>query len=242
VTRLLVVAMMVGLVAPVPGASTGDEAIVNSEGLTVYAQTSARSPVVTTLKRGTAVTIDLTIGRPDGDWCRITEEMAGAALGFVRCASLDRVPTRRGGQATAPPLRPSIAAPVIMPIHVAGNLAVVSVALEQRQTAFLLIDSGASATIITPVMLRLLGLAVAPDAPRRELAVIGGRKIEVPFVRLSSLSVGSAVVRDVEVGVYDIAPQAPVVDGLLGGDILQRFSATVDAAARRLRLAPLTPP
>ena len=61
-------------------------------------------------------------------------------------------------------------------------------------------------------------------------------------MRLSSLSVGSAIVRDVEVGVYDIAPQAPVVDGLLGGDILQRFSATIDAAARRLRLAPLTPP
>jgi hypothetical protein len=189
------------------------------------------------------VTIDLTIGgRADGEWCRVTEEGARAPLGFVRCGSLDRVPTPRGGQATAPPLRASLAAPVIVPIHVVGTLAVVSVALEQRETAFLLIDSGASATIITPVMLRLLGLAVAPDAPRRELAVVGGRKIEIPFVRLSSLSVGSAVVRDVEVGVYDIAPQAPVVDGLLGGDILQRFSATIDAAARRLRLVPLTPP
>src|SRR5262249_279748 len=125
---------------------------------------------------------------------------------------------------------------------VAGNLAVVSVALEGRQMAFLLIDSGASSTIITPVMLRLLGLAVPPDAPRRQLAVIGGRKIDVPFVRLSSLSVGSPLVRHVEVGVYDVAPQAPVVDGLLGGDILHRFSASVDPVARRLRLVPLAGP
>jgi len=135
-----------------------------------------------------------------------------------------------------------MATPVTVPIHVAGNLAVVSAVLEQRETAFLLIDSGSSATIITPVMLRLLGLAVTADAPRRELAVIGGRKIEVPFVRLSSLSVGTAVVRNIEVGVYDVAPQAPVVDGLLGGDVLQRFRATVDAGSRRLHLAPVTPP
>jgi hypothetical protein len=242
-TRLLAVAVMIGLLAPVPGGAAGDGAIVGSESLRVYTHTSTRSEVVTTLRRGTAVIIDMTIGgRADGEWCLVTQERAPAPLGFVRCASLDRVSIPRGGQTAPPPARASIAAPVIVPIHVVGNLAVVSVALEQRETAFLLLDSGASATIITPVMLRLLGLAVPPNAPRRQLAVIGGRSIEVPFVRLSSLSVGSATVRDIEVGVYDVAPQAPVVDGLLGADVLQRFSATIDPAARRLRLVPPTPP
>jgi predicted aspartyl protease len=115
----------------------------------------------------------------------------------------------------------------------------VSITLEQRQPAFMLIDTGASATIITPVMLRLLGLSVPEDAPRRELRVAGGRKIEVPFVRLASIGLGDTILRDVEVGVYDVAPQAPVVDGLLGGDILQRFRPRLDADARQLHLVPL---
>ena len=231
------------LVAPAAalGALTGD-ATVAAETLTVYERTSTRSAVVTSLRRGVTVTIDVTIARPEGDWCRIASQGETSPLGWVRCAALDPLPVRRGEPPSLPAQLPSITAPISVPIHVAGNLAVVSVALERRQLAFLLIDSGASATIITPVMLRLLGLAIPPDAPRRQLAIIGGRRIDVPFVRLSTLSVGSALIRDVEVGVYDIAPQAPVVDGLLGGDILQRFSATVDASARRLRLSPLRSP
>ena len=244
VVRLLAVGGMVAMPVAAVGAPVVGGATVMTESVLVYAQTSTRSPVVTSLKRGTPVSVDVTIARPDGDWCRITVESETTPIGFVRCGALDPVPVSRITPSTpAPPaVSPSLGAPVTVPIHVTGNLAVVSVALERRQMAFLLIDSGASATIITPVMLRLLGLTMPPSAPRRELAVIGGRKIEVPFVRLSSLSVGSALIRDIEVGVYDIAPQAPVVDGLLGGDVLHRFSATVDAGARRLRLMPLTRP
>jgi hypothetical protein len=238
-TKLAAAALVIAWAAAAAGAPAGDPAIVKTDGVAVHARTSTHSAVVARLKRGTAVTIDLTMAGPEGDWCRITEDVAVAPLGFVPCAALDRVPTPRSGRAAGSPIAPSGGAPVTVPIHVVGNLAIVSTTLEGRQTALMLIDSGASATIITPVMLRLLGLSVAPDAPRRELAVVGGGKIEVPFVRLSSLGVGSAVVRDIEVGVYDVVPQAPVVDGLLGGDVLQRFRATMDAGARRLHLVPL---
>jgi len=36
-----------------------------TESVLVYAQTSTRSPVVTSLKRGTPVSVDVTIARPD---------------------------------------------------------------------------------------------------------------------------------------------------------------------------------
>jgi hypothetical protein len=39
--------------------------------------------------------------------------------------------------------------------------------------------------------------------------------------------------------VHTVAPEAPLIDGLLGGDILERFTMTVDRAARQLRLEPV---
>lgn len=229
---LAAVALVISGAAAAQGASAGDPAVVKTDAVAVHTAASNRSPVVAWLTRGTAVSIDLTMTGPDGEWCRVTNDVA-VMLGFVRCTTLDRVPTPRSARGSADAMKQVPGAPV------AGKLAIVSITLEQRQPAFMLIDTGASATIITPVMLRVLGLSIPPDAPRRELTVVGGRKIEAPFVRLSSLGLGTTVVRDVEVGVYDVVPQAPVVDGVLGGDILQRFRSTLDAGARQLRLVPL---
>ena len=239
-TQLSVITLVIAAASAVAGAPATGRAIVNGDNVLVFASGSARSAVVARLERGAEVTIEMTTTGPDGEWCQITEGSAAMPVGFVPCGTLDRMPTPPAGRASAgAPMPRAIGPPTSVPIHIAGNLSIVSVNLEGRQPAFMLIDSGASSTIITPVMLRLLGLSVAPDAPRRKLAVVGGRRIDVAFVRLSSLSMGSAVVRDVEVGVYDVAPQVPVVDGLLGGDVLQRFRATVDAGARRLHLVPL---
>jgi hypothetical protein len=239
-TQLSVMTLVLLAASAVAGAPASGRAIVNGDNVLVFASGSTRSAVVARLERGAEVTIEMTTIGPEGEWCQITEGSAAMPLGFVPCGTLDRMPTPRGGRGSAgAPMSRAIGPPTSVPIHVAGNLSIVSVNLERRQPAFMLIDSGASSTIITPVMLRLLGLSVAPDAPRRKLTVVGGGRIDVPFVRLSSLSMGSAVVRDVEVGVYDVAPQVPVVDGLLGGDVLQRFRATVDAGARRLHLVPL---
>ena len=239
-TQLSVMMLVLAVASTVAGAPASGQAIVNGDNVLVFASGSTRSAVVARLERGAEVTIEMITTGPDGEWCQITEGSAAMPLGFVPCGTLDRVPRPRSGRAgQSVPMSRATGPPTSVPIHVAGNLSIVSVNLERRQPAFMLIDSGASFTMITPVMLRLLGVGVAPDAPRRKLTIVGGGRIDVPFVRLSSLSMGSAVVRDVEVGVYDVAPQMPVVDGLLGGDVLQRFRATVDAGARRLHLVPL---
>jgi hypothetical protein len=61
----------------------------------------------------------------------------------------------------------------------------------------------------------------------------------VPFVKNVSIKVGSATMSDQEVGVYEINPNAPVLDGLLGGDFLQRYRMTLDRSARQMKLEPL---
>ena len=238
---MVAAAALVIACAPVAhGASGGDAAVVKTDSAAVHVAASNRASVVAWLERGTTVTIHLTVTGADGEWCRVTNGAEVRVAGFVRCAALDRAPSPRTAR-SAESMKQNPGEPVTLPLQVAGNLAVVSITLEQRQPAYMLVDTAASATIITPVTLRLLGLSIPDDAPRRELSVVGGRKIEVPFVRLSSLGVGTAMVRDVEVGVYDVVPQAPVVDGLLGGDILQRLRSTLDGGARQLHLGPLRP-
>lgn len=63
--------------------------------------------------------------------------------------------------------------------------------------------------------------------------------ISVPFVRVATLQVGDAVVERMEVGVYEFAPQARVIDGLLGSDYLNRFKVTFDRGSGRMILEPL---
>ena len=103
----------------------------------------------------------------------------------------------------------------------------------------MIVDTGAQRTILTPSLLRRMNLSVPDDAPRRKMYVVGGQALDVPFIRIASVRAGAAAVENLEVGVYDVAPRARAVDGLLGGDFLRHFKVTLDAQDRLLRLEPL---
>jgi hypothetical protein len=68
------------------------------------------------------------------------------------------------------------------------------------------------------------------------LEIVGGHKVTVPVGRLRSLRVGSLVVEDLHVGIYDALPARQDVHGLLGADFLRNFRVTIDRATRRLIL------
>src|SRR5262249_58502655 len=108
------------------------------------------------------------------------------------------------------------------------------------QAAVFMVDSGASYTILAPLLAKRLNLSVPPDAVRHDMRIVGGTVVTVPFIRLGSLQVGDAVVEQIDVGVYDFAPEARIIDGLLGGDFLTRFKITFDHAAGRMILEPLS--
>src|SRR5262249_36055407 len=104
--------------------------------------------------------------------------------------------------------------------------------------ATLLLDTGATYTILTPHTVQRLGISPPADAPRWTGRVADGQLHEVPRVQLSTIAVGDAVVENLQVGGSVLLPQTPIVDGLLGGDFLERFKITLDRTTRRLWLEP----
>lgn len=133
---------------------------------------------------------------------------------------------------------PGFPTAVVVPIQIIEDAVLVPVTLNRAQGATFLLDTGAQYTVVTPALAGRLGLTVPADAPTKSLTVIGGQKITVPFVRLLLIELGSSRVENVDVGVHTVVPDAPMIDGLLGGDVLGRFTMTVDRAARQLRLEP----
>jgi len=133
----------------------------------------------------------------------------------------------------------SLGAPTVVPIQVVGNIILVHATVNGALRAMLIVDTGASTTLITPLLMTRLGQPIPPDAPRRQMSVMGGQKLAVPFVTLAVVQVGDARVDGLEVGVYDAFPEAPEIEGLLGGNFLHRFRVTFDKDAHRMILAPL---
>jgi len=105
-------------------------------------------------------------------------------------------------------------------------------------SATLVLDTGATQTLLKPEVATRAGLEVMRGAPMVRGNVVGGRRLAVPLVRARSVSVGDAHVEDIDVGVYDALPGRPDVDGLLGATFLQHFKFTVDRKNLQLILEP----
>jgi len=123
-----------------------------------------------------------------------------------------------------------------VPIQVIGHHILVRAVLNRTESVTLLLDTGATHTILTPDTAQRLGISPPADAPRQTALVADGQLHEVPFVQLTTLAVGEAVVENLRVGVSALFPQAPVVGGLLGGDFLGQFTVILDRAAHQIRL------
>lgn len=159
---------------------------------------------------------------------RLGVAILGCAVAAVGCAS------------SAAPPKASLAVATAVPLQSLQNLTLVSVTVNRSdQASVFVVDTGATHTMLAPLLAKRLGLSVPPDALRREMRVVGGTKVTVPFLRVRSLQVGEALVEPMEIGVYDFAPQSPSIDGPLGGDFLNRFKVTFDHRARRMTLEPL---
>ena len=121
-------------------------------------------------------------------------------------------------------------------IGVAGSAMLVPANVNDRHRATLLLDTGASATVLSPALLRHIGVAVPLTAPRRLVTVVGGRVLAMPVVRVDSISIGAFTVEEVEVLAYDALPATPDVHGILGTNVLNHFRVSIDRVSRRLTL------
>lgn len=168
-----------------------------------------------------------------GDFLRhftLKLDYARSRLQFIPPAASDLL----SGLSTVPPA--TVPSPV--PIDIVGNHILVRAVLNDREAVTLLLDTGATHTMLTPAAAQRAGLTPAPRALTGALQVVGGRQVRFPLVPLAALGMGEAVVENLQVGILSTFPGTRTVDGLLGGDFLEHFTLTLDYSARRLQLAP----
>ncbi len=151
-------------------------------------------------------------------------------------------PTRApsSGPPAGSPLHPAPApggAAGLMPFQLVDNLILVDAVLNRQASVTLLLDTGATETFLTPETATRIGLWPPANAPTRTASGIGGHQVVFPLVQLATITVGDAVMANLEVGILASFRTAPPVDGILGGSFLHQFTLTLDYATRRLRLA-----
>jgi clan AA aspartic protease (TIGR02281 family) len=169
-------------------------------------------------------------------YARAPEHHMDDVEGFERCSreaiqreGLERIGTGKlavGAAPTTVAIRTAYTA-FLVPVQINGV------------SATLVLDTGASQTLISPDLARRAGMQVTRGAPLLSGNVVGGRRVSVPLVRARSVSVGAAAVEDLDVGVFDALPGRPEIDGLLGASFLHHFKFTVDRKNLQLLLEPV---
>lgn len=108
------------------------------------------------------------------------------------------------------------------------------VVINAAWTGPLLLDTGASVTLISPAVARAAGLSIGPDTPVADVQGIAGRT-RGSVVTLTSLQVGDIEARGVRAVVVDLPTG---LNGLLGNSFLSRYTFTLDTREGALRLQP----
>lgn len=168
----------------------------------------------------------------------------GIALAWPLQPPVARSEEPHGSSGTALPTTAIVPTVVggAVPFATMGHTVLVHAVVNQTEPVTLLLDTGATRTMLTPDIARRLGLSPAVDAPRSPIVMLGGQRAQIPLIRLASLAVGDSAVADLQVGVFTPLPHTPFIDGLLGGDFLKRFTIKLDYARSRLQLTPPTAP
>jgi clan AA aspartic protease (TIGR02281 family) len=122
-----------------------------------------------------------------------------------------------------------------IPLHRSGNHFIVDARPADGRRIRLLIDTGASMTILTHGVLDQSGIRYQDTGGTRIFTTANG-PVRAPVYRLDSLSVGDWYVDHLEVGVLDLG-SSPGVDGLLGMNFLKHFQFFIDQNEALLRLS-----
>lgn len=130
---------------------------------------------------------------------------------------------------TAPVATPLAA----LPLTRLGDQFLIDVEVNRGLSATLLIDTGASMTILSPDLLQTLGYGLAGRTANFTTA---NGVVQAPLETLEQLALGSVSVSDVVVGGLGMGPSGGQVDGLLGMNVLREFDFRLDQRAAILYL------
>ena len=122
-----------------------------------------------------------------------------------------------------------------IPLQRSGNHFIVDAKPARGRSIRLLIDTGASLTIFTPDVLEQRGIRYRDTGRTADFNTANGT-VRAPVYTLDALSVGDWQVRQLEIGVLDLAGMSGV-DGLLGMNFLNHFRFFIDQNEALLRLS-----
>ena len=129
---------------------------------------------------------------------------------------------------------------ITVPLTKNGGSLVVQVTLNQERSAQLIVDTGASMTVLSTQAAIDLGILGTTDNELLTVNTAGG-SVQVNMNYLSSLTVGTAQATNVAVAIHDLPDIPEHIEGLLGMSFLKHFLVTLDAEHARLILRPKQP-
>ena len=106
------------------------------------------------------------------------------------------------------------------------------VLLNDERRAKFLIDTGASISVLSPELAKLLRIEPDAGAPTLKLHTLAGT-ISAPLATIPSVTVGGFEATAVKAVIFNVGPG---LDGILGNTFLDRYQVTVDSARGRLVL------
>lgn len=126
---------------------------------------------------------------------------------------------------------------ITIPLQKIGGSFVVQANLNKERTAYLIVDTGASMTVLSTNIAIDLGILGTTDNELLTVNTAGG-SVQVNMNYLSSLQVGTAQSENVAVAIHDLPDIPEQIEGLLGMSFLKHFLVTLDAEHARLILRP----
>ncbi|HWO42446.1 MAG TPA: TIGR02281 family clan AA aspartic protease [Candidatus Eisenbacteria bacterium] len=132
---------------------------------------------------------------------------------------------------TAKPAAPS---KVSVPFEKNGSIVIVDARVNGKASAKLIVDTGASYTMISSAMARELGIEADPGRRTVPFHTANGI-IQAPLADLESVAVGGVEVKNLTAAIHDALPNTRVA-GLLGLNFLSNFRMDIDTEKGLLHL------
>lgn len=143
-------------------------------------------------------------------------------------------PRSSGGTDLSPEPRVN-AAVLAVPLERMGSLFVVTVYVNGTRPAKMILDTGASHTILSFAVARDLSLWAQRRSTSMTMHTAGGT-VRADVLPISSLKIGDAEVQDIDVVIHDLPEVPPAIEGLLGLNVLSHFTVTIDGVGNQLLL------
>ena len=126
---------------------------------------------------------------------------------------------------------------VTVPVEKSGDHYIVSAVINRQESVKLIIDTGATLTILSPQVIRDLGLRLDEVDQYMDFSTANGI-VQAPIVMLDSVRIQNHLVNDLKVGVLSVFPQGENSEfsGLLGMNFLNQFAFFIDQKNSTLEL------